>query len=83
MEARLMELICAPLTHAPVRLVNAQELSVINQSIQSQLIRNRAGELLQSELKACLICDSDRICYPILDDLPVMIPDAAFYFPDP
>jgi len=81
MEASLLELLCAPLTLAPLRLAHDEELRSINRVIGSGLLRNRAGELLQSELEACLICDADGICYPIRDGFPVLIPDAGFHFP--
>jgi uncharacterized protein YbaR (Trm112 family) len=83
MEASLLELLCAPLTHASLRLADDEELRSINRLIASGILRNRAGELLQSELEACLICDADRICYPIQDGFPVLIPNAAFDFPNP
>src|SRR5690349_8028071 len=64
METTLLELLCAPLTHASLRLAHDEELRSINRAIGSGLLRNRAGEVLQPELGACLICDADRICYP-------------------
>jgi uncharacterized protein YbaR (Trm112 family) len=81
METSLLELLCAPLTHASLRLAHGEELRSINRVVGLGLLRNRAGELLQTELEACLICDADRICYPVRDGFPVLIPDAGFHFP--
>ena len=83
MEASLLELLCAPSTHARLRLADDEEIRSINRLIGSRLVRDLTGELVQSELQACLICDADRICYPIRDGLPVLIRDVAFPFPNP
>jgi uncharacterized protein YbaR (Trm112 family) len=83
MEASLLKLLCAPGTHASLRLANEEELRLINRLIGLQLIRERTGELLHSQLEACLVCEADHVCYPICDGLPVLIPDAAFQFPNP
>jgi len=82
MEASLLELLCAPLTFASLRLAHDEELRSINRAISLRLLRNRAGGLLQTELEACLICDADRICYPIRDGFPVLVPDAGFDLPN-
>jgi len=81
MEGSLLELLCAPLTYASLRLVRDEELRSINRIIVSGLLRDRAGALLQSELEACLISDADAMCYPIRDGFPILIPDAGFHFP--
>ena len=81
MEETLLELLCAPLSHAALRLANATELGQINGRIQQRLIRNRDGSILDVELEGALVCESDRTCYPIRDGFPVLIPGEAFDWP--
>jgi uncharacterized protein YbaR (Trm112 family) len=81
MEETLLELLCAPLTHAALRLANSTELGQINSCIQQRLIRNRDGSILDTELDGSLLCESEKTCYPIRDGLPVLVPGEAFEWP--
>ena len=81
MEETFIELLCAPLTHAALRLANAAELSQINSQICQRLVRNRDGATLDTELDGALLCQSENSCYPVRDDLPVLIPGEAFEWP--
>jgi uncharacterized protein YbaR (Trm112 family) len=81
MEDTLLEILCAPLSHAALRLVTAAELSLINSQIRSRLIQNLAGLTLDSALEGCLICELGTTCYPIRDGFPVLISGEAFDCP--
>jgi uncharacterized protein YbaR (Trm112 family) len=81
MEEALLEILCAPLTHAALRLASAAELDQINGRIRSRLIRNRAGSTLDDELEGCLVCEADKTCYPIREGFPVLISNEAFDCP--
>jgi len=81
MEDTLLVMLCAPLSHAALRLASPAELSRINSQIRSRLIRNSAGFTVDVELEGCLVCESDRICFPIRDGFPVLISSEAFDCP--
>jgi uncharacterized protein YbaR (Trm112 family) len=81
MEETLLELLCAPLSHGALRLADSTELGQINGQIQLRRIRNRDGSTLEVELDGSLICESERVCYPIRDGLPFLIPGEAFGWP--
>lgn len=81
MEENLLELLCAPLSHSALRLASFTELSQINGQIQLRMIRNREGVTLDAELNGALVCESDKTCYPIRDDLPILIAGEAFDWP--
>jgi uncharacterized protein YbaR (Trm112 family) len=78
MEDALLEILCAPLSHAALRLASATEMSHINSRIRSRLVQNRGGSTLDEELESCLVCESDGTCYPIRDGFPVLISGEAF-----
>jgi uncharacterized protein YbaR (Trm112 family) len=82
MEETLLELLCAPVSHAALRLASSTELAQINRLIQQHLIRNREGSILDMELDGSLLCESERTCYPIRDGLPVLVPGEAFDRPE-
>ena len=81
MNEALLELLCAPDSHAALRLANSDELRQVNGRIQQRLVRNRDGVTLEAELDGALVCESDRSCYPIRDALPVLISGEAFDWP--
>ena len=81
MEETLLELLCAPRSHAALRLANSVELGQINSQIRQRLIRNRDGFNLDVELDGSLVCESERTCYPIRDGLPILISGEAFDWP--
>ena len=82
MEESLLELLCAPLSHAALRLANAAELSQINDRSHQRLVRNRDGLTLDLELDGALVCQSEGTCYPVRDALPILIPGEAFDWPE-
>ena len=82
MKESLLELLCAPLSHATLRLANSAELSQINGRIHQRLVRNRDGSTLDVELDGALVCQSEGTCYPVRDALPILIPGEAFDWPE-
>jgi uncharacterized protein YbaR (Trm112 family) len=81
MKETLLELLCSPSTHGALRLANPAELSQINGQIHQRLIRNHEGLMLDVELDGALVCTSEGTCYPVRDDLPVLISGEAFDWP--
>jgi uncharacterized protein YbaR (Trm112 family) len=82
MKESLLELLCAPLSHAALRLANSTELSQINGRIHQRQVRNRDGLTLDVELDGALVCQSEGTCYPVRDGLPILIPGEAFDWPE-
>ena len=81
MEETFLDLLCAPLSHAVLRLASPEELAAINDRIRQRLVRTRDGLTLDLELDGSLICESERTGYPIRDGLPALIAGEAFAWP--
>jgi uncharacterized protein YbaR (Trm112 family) len=77
----MLDLLCSPLSRAALRLADPGELVRINSQIQLRLIRNRDGSTLDAELDGALLCETEKVCYPIRDGLPVLIPGEGFDWP--
>ena len=78
----MLDLLCSPLSHSALRLAAPDELARINSQIKHRRIRNRDGLTLDVELNGALLCETEKLCYPIRDGLPVLIPGEGFDWPE-
>jgi uncharacterized protein YbaR (Trm112 family) len=81
MDTELLSLLRCPQTGGILRAATPPELARINGAIRNSTIRNQAGEVISDILNDCLICDSAGLCYPVRDDLPLLIAGEAFGSP--
>lgn len=56
---------------------DADLVAQINREIAAGRLRNRAGQPLARPLDGLLVREDDRLAYPILDDIPVLLADEA------
>lgn len=82
MDERLVDLLCAPASHALLHMADSGELASINNRIRTRLIRNRDGSILETALDGALICSTERTCYPIRNGIPMLIAGEAFDWPN-
>jgi uncharacterized protein YbaR (Trm112 family) len=78
MENALLELLCSPEHHAALRPASPAELTKINALIRNHNLSNRGGALIDQELEDCLICDDERLGFPVRDGLPVLLASESF-----
>jgi len=83
MENALLDLLCSPESHAPLRFARDDELARINVLIRAGQLRNRSGTLVQQEFESCLVCEREGACFPIRDQLPVLLSVESFSVPNP
>ena len=77
MDKRLLDILCCPVTKAPLRFLADAELASVNRAIAAGTARNGAGMPPARELPAGLITRDSGTIYPIEDDIPVMLAEEA------
>ena len=76
-DRRLLEILVCPITKQPVERLSKDRLGVLNREIEGGNIRNQAGSAIDAPLSDALITSDGRTIYPVNDDVPVMLEDAA------
>lgn len=73
----LLALLCCPETKQAVSLADAALIQKVNAAISTGHVRNRANHLLSGQMEGGLVRVDQKILYPILDRIPVMLIDEA------
>ncbi|MEC9330899.1 MAG: Trm112 family protein [Verrucomicrobiota bacterium] len=73
MDEKLLELICCPETHQPLKLVNADLIAGLNQRIEAGTLVNRAGVKLEGKIDEGLIREDGKILYPVRQNIPTLL----------
>lgn len=79
----LLAILVCPETKQPVALAPTELVDTLNAHIQNGTLKNRAGEVVSAALDAALVREDQHYCYPIRDDIPVMLIDEAIPLPPP
>ncbi len=77
----LLAILVCPETKQPMTLAPTELVATLNAHIQSGTLKNRAGEVVSAVMDAALVREDRRYCYPIRDDIPVMLIDEAIPLP--
>lgn len=69
----LLDIVCCPVTHQPLKPLPESELTRLNQAIEQQEIRNRDGEVVETPIDQALATRDGRLAYPVRDGIPVLL----------
>lgn len=73
----LLDILVCPETKQPVTLAEEALLDKLNARIQQGTLTNRSGVTVAEPLASALVREDHKYCYPIRDDIPVMLIDEA------
>lgn len=82
----LLDILCCPVSHEPLRPLGKQRLESLNRRIATGDVLHVDGTTVERPIKAALITRDDRVIYAVEDDIPVLLPDLGIgttQFTDP
>ena len=79
----LLAILVCPETKQPVALAPTELVDTLNAHIQNGTLKSRVGEVVSAAMDAALVREDQHYCYPIRDDIPVMLIDEAIPLPPP
>ena len=77
LDRRLLDLLCCPVNKLPLTLADRDALSRLQAAASSGLLLQRDGVAVTLAPQAALIESRSGWYYPIMDDIPVLLPEAA------
>jgi uncharacterized protein YbaR (Trm112 family) len=73
----LLEILRCPQSRTPLHVAADDLVARLNRSIASGRLKNLAGERLERPLDGGLIREAGDLLYPVIDQIPVLLPDEA------
>lgn len=77
MDKRLLDFLCCPTTHQPLRLLKRGELDLLNRAVSAGGLVHADGSPCNEHVSAALITQDGHRIYRIDDDIPVMLADLS------
>jgi uncharacterized protein YbaR (Trm112 family) len=74
-DRKLLDIVCCPATHMPLRLMPEATLARLNTRIEAGRLRHRDDSPVTEALTEALITDDERLAYPVIDDIPMLLED--------
>lgn len=72
-DKQLLDIICCPATHMPLRLMPEPLLERLNARIEAGELRYRDDSPVTEPIEQALMTEDERLAYPIRDDIPLLL----------
>lgn len=76
-DRQLLDIICCPSTHLPLKLMPESLLEQLNARIEAGELRQRDDTPVSEPLEQALMTEDERLAYPIRDDIPLLLEEYA------
>ena len=73
MDDKLLEIICCPETHQPLRCADAKLVTSLNQRIEAGTLFDRVEEKVGQKIDGGLLREDGKILYPIRQNIPTLL----------
>ena len=79
----LLKILVCPETKQPVHMMAEAQVFSLNRAIETGTLNNRVGNSVSETIDGALVREDQAFCYPIRDDIPIMLVDEAIPLPAP
>ncbi len=77
MTESLLNILRCPQSRTRLSVAEPSLVAELNRGVSLGTLHNLAGEPVERKLSGALVREAGDVAYPIIDDIPVLIPDEA------
>lgn len=74
---KLLDILCCPSTHVPLRQLDKKHLAKLNQAISAGGVETVEHQPVSTPLQEALITQDNKLVYAVVDGIPHLLPDEA------
>jgi uncharacterized protein YbaR (Trm112 family) len=72
-DGKLLEILCCPVSKVPLTRLTVGRLKKLNERVASGELLYVGGEAVEQPLREALVTEDDKVVYPVVDGIPVLL----------